>query len=125
MSEIFILLIIFQIKHFLADFPMQGKYMLGKFKLGFDWIAPLGAHCLVHALFTALIVFWYLPPKDYWYLPVIDFVIHFIQDRIKASPNILGRWKPDNKYFWWALGQDQMVHHLTHYWIISEIISNV
>ena len=33
-KEIFILLILFQIKHFLCDFPLQGKYMLGKFKGG-------------------------------------------------------------------------------------------
>jgi hypothetical protein len=69
-------------------------------------------------------------------------------DRIKASPNLLGRYKAlsademksilsylptlgeagvqekfgdqlrSNVYFWWALGLDQGVHHLTHYAII-------
>jgi len=94
-----------------------------------------------------------------------------IRDRVKASPNLLGRFKNfsgneyrfiqagfkppylfitaghdvrtntnipatyeakltklddkskeelfrSNKYFWWALGLDQSVHHLTHYLII-------
>ena len=60
-------------------------------------------------------------------------VVHFTMDRIKASPNMLGRFKPltketyptaneaaikSNTYFWWSLGLDQGVHHLTHYVII-------
>jgi len=122
MIEVFILLVLFQIKHFLADFPLQGRYMLGKFKSGWEWVAPLAAHSLVHAFFTAAICFWFKPSIEVWFLPVADFIMHFLQDRVKASPNILGRWKPDNKYFWWALGQDQMVHHLTHYWIIWELV---
>jgi hypothetical protein len=84
---------------------------------------------------------------------MLDFFAHFVMDRVKASPKLLGRYKvlsatdltkllqeqqhlaklhqikaiPDgpykielvdrkfkeNKYFWWALGFDQMVHHLT------------
>jgi len=116
--DFFALLVLFQVKHFLADFPLQGKYMLGKFKGGWGWVLPLTAHALVHATFTALICFWFSDLTKMWFLPVIDFTVHFVQDRIKASPNLLGRWKPDSKYFWWALGQDQMVHHLTHYYII-------
>ena len=30
---------------------------------------------------------------------------------------IEGRFK-SNTYFWWALGWDQMMHHLTHYVIL-------
>ena len=30
--EIFVLLFAFQMKHFLADYPLQNVYMLGKFK---------------------------------------------------------------------------------------------
>lgn len=33
-------------------------------------------------------------------------------------------WKriKSNTYFWWALGLDQMVHHLTHYVFIAMIV---
>jgi len=92
-------------------------------------------------------------------------------DRIKASPNLLGRFKAlsgaeyfkitqqlkeveaiekknletqtsgdetnicydirvsaaerfkSNTYFWWTLGLDQGVHHLTHYFIIWRLLS--
>ena len=86
---------------------------------------------------------------------------HFIMDRIKASPDLLGRYKAldyncyvgvaqmaegimpvpvakeevetkkawaldrlkSNVYFWWCLGLDQGVHHLTHYFIIWRLLS--
>lgn len=99
--EVFILFVIYQIKHFLADFPLQNSYMLGKFKAGLDFIKPLAAHCGVHAGFTLLITAGYMFYKDSlspqnWYIPfafaVMDFVIHFIMDRIKAAPKWWGRY---------------------------------
>jgi hypothetical protein len=65
-------LVAFQIKHFLADFPLQGKYMLGKFKGGTDWVLPLVAHSGVHALFTLAIVLWFNP--SVWWLSLVDFM---------------------------------------------------
>lgn len=53
-STIFILLIAFQIKHFLCDYPLQGKYMLGKFNKE-DWKLPLAAHAGTHAIGTSVI----------------------------------------------------------------------
>jgi len=125
-EKIFTLLVVFQIKHFLCDYPLQTRYMLGKFKAK-GWILPLTCHAAVHGLATALIAGYWMIPKDPFAivgviaLAMADFGIHFTQDRIKASPNLLGRWKQDSPFFWWALGQDQMVHHLTHYWIIYMI----
>lgn len=178
---IFSLLVVYQIKHFLADYPLQGSYMLGKFKGGLGWILPLAAHTLVHGLFTFAIVIVY--KNCVWIedslflngapsltitsihfplvkgslqlatkLAIFDFSVHFIMDRIKASPAMLGRFKAlsanemknilsylptlgkagvkekfgtqlrSNTFFWWALGIDQMVHHLTHYAIIWKLL---
>lgn len=158
---IWILLIIFQLKHFIADFPLQTPYMLGKFKAK-GWIAPLACHCGVQSAFTYLIALFALPkePRFAGYallLALLDFWIHFTMDRIKASPEMLGRYKvlsandfgllnqglqnaqlgvpydearahlykrqiKENKYFWWALGLDQMVHHLTDILIVFLIV---
>lgn len=41
MKTLFILLILFQIKHFVADYLLQGEYMLGKFKPGWSFLKPL------------------------------------------------------------------------------------
>jgi len=121
MTEIFILLIVYQIKHFLCDFPLQTAYMLGKMNKD-HWVLPLASHAGVHALFTLLIVA--IVNINLWWLSVVDFIIHFTMDRIKASPNLLNRFKLDDKRFWWALGFDQMVHHLTHYFIIFMLVLN-
>jgi len=163
MMSLFVLLVIYQFKHFIADYPLQGKFMLGKFKGGKDWILPLLAHVGVHALFTATIAL-IVRPKIALQLALLDATIHFIMDRIKASPNLLGRYKalsaaeyaeaakiatgvfpikwawmhPDtldieknkaatrikhNTYFWWALGLDQLVHHLTDLLVVYLLVS--
>jgi hypothetical protein len=45
-------------------------------------------------------------------------MIHFIVDRIKSSPKLGGRFKPNETYFWWALGADQLAHGLTYILLI-------
>ena len=150
-----VLLVIYQIKHYLCDYPLQNEYMLGKFKPGFQFIAPLAFHSGAHGVGTFLISSVYLYQKDSFVaIPIIllccfDFISHFVMDRIKASPNLLGRYHPlspteykdliqfemkegpdaqtiqdkkHNKLFWWSVGLDQGVHHLTHYSIMISLL---
>ena len=117
---IFTLLIVFQIKHFICDFPLQGKFMLGKFKPGWDFVLPLAAHSGVQALGTLLVTLLFAP--ELCFLAPIDFTLHFIIDRLKADKRLLGRWNPQQPYFWWALGFDQCLHHITHYGFILVIL---
>lgn len=156
-NSLIVLLIAFQLKHFVADFPLQNSYMLKKFSPGKEFILPLLAHTLVHATFTILIALYFVSLEKALLLGLLDLTIHFIMDRIKASPNMLGKYqaltkkdfleyaeqielnkdnesvvgqltygfdqdKADNKKFWWALGLDQGIHHLTHYLIIYLIL---
>lgn len=164
-DDIILLLIIYQLKHFIADFPLQTHYMLGKFRADWGFLKPLAAHAGVQALFTFFIAwcwYWYATKMPLWAvlaLPAFDFCVHFTMDRIKAGPKYLGRFKPltaeqymdcsikasgidedgipwvghdmecaqkllkSNTYFWWSLGFDQMVHHLTHYVIIYFLVT--
>lgn len=120
--SIFLLLGIFQIKHFVCDYPLQNAYMLGKFKES-GWVKPLLAHTSIHALATFLIAIaftqmFFLSLS----LALFDLVVHTTMDRIKASPTMLGRYDIKDKRFWWSLGFDQSVHHLTHYAIIACIV---
>lgn len=135
MLELFIhaavLLVLFQLKHFLADFPLQTPAMLGKFNRE-GWLKPLAQHAYVHAIITLAIASFYLGLRGdvatipyftlTWGLALFDFLAHGTMDRIKASPDLLGRYKITEKYFWWALGLDQMWHHLTHYIIIGVLL---
>lgn len=147
------LCVVFQFKHFIADYPLQGSYMLGKFKYK-DWVKPLAAHCAVHAVFTTAIALCFVSVKVALLCAALDFTIHFIMDRVKASPSLLGRYKAlsayemigvlnekahdkklgvytprldeqlkHNTYFWWALGVDQMVHHLTDLLVIAILVT--
>lgn len=172
------LCVVFQLKHFLCDFPLQNGYMLGKFRDD-GWVKPLAAHCAVHAVgtFLTLMTIGYAPAawlgtlagglggvKVSLYpgilivccvgLSAFDFACHFVMDRVKASSRLLGRYKSltpgqyksdlasieynqphqdgyhsakarlrSNKFFWWALGFDQMVHHFTHYAVILGYIA--
>jgi hypothetical protein len=158
MTLLFTLLVIYQLKHFFADYPLQTPYMLGKFK-DKGWVLPLLAHVGVHGAFTLVITLVVAP--HLWWLFLFDMVAHFLMDRLKAGKKFLGRYKAlsgteymalvsekmllegdtklspavtqyrlaeikqqfkGNVYFWWALGLDQMVHHLTHYAIIAALV---
>lgn len=113
---VFGLFILFQVKHFLADFVFQNVYMLRKGSPTWDFVIPLGIHSGVHALMTLAIVLFVRP--ELWYLAVLDFIIHFFTDRLKAGPRYFGRYDNLNSKAYWVLfGADQMVHHLTHVYI--------
>lgn len=120
---VFTLLVIYQVKHFIADFPLQREYMLRKTLPHWDFLLPLTLHCSVHAMGTALIVLIFAP--SVWWLVLFDFVVHFVVDRLKSGPRYFGRFNDLSKSgFWTILGLDQMMHHLTHIYIIWVIIQN-
>lgn len=136
MTEIFALLALFQLKHWLADYLLQTRYMLGKFADGWDFVLPLFSHVAVHGLMTFGIVMCFRPRLALLAM-VFDMIVHFVMDRIKAAPSMLGRWRPltketaadanearwrENDKFWWSVGFDQSIHHLTHYAIIYAMV---
>ena len=99
--------------------------MLGKFNAK-DWELPLFTHASVHALMTFGIVMYFLGNVEIAAgMMMLDLVTHFTIDRVKASPYMFGKYKPDQKIFWLALGGDQFLHHITHYIIIFTIIYNL
>jgi len=118
-STIFILLFLYQIKHFLCDYIFQGKYMLGKFnKVG--WELPLTAHAGTHFLGTLLIGLFFSTVPVALFCAVLDFAIHFVVDKCKVEAS--RTTNTSEAKFWWYLGIDQMAHHLTHYVIIAILV---
>lgn len=85
------LMIFFLLKHFIADFILQTEYHLKKFLPDWGFFLPLLDHCMIHALFTAGILFLCRP--DLMWLAAVDAVVHFFVDRIKAGPKYFGRFK--------------------------------
>ena len=114
--EAVILLFLFQVKHFIADYPLQFPFMYMNKGARSGWVLPLAMHSMVHAVMTALLVAGFakfmLPTVDLTYVvpvsAVFDFTTHFITDRWKATR----KGGPDTSKFWIYLGIDQFIHHV-------------
>jgi hypothetical protein len=91
MMPLFILLVVFQFKHWIADYILQGRYQLGKFRADWGFALPLLSHCAIQGAATLAICLVVRP--ELWWLAVVDVVAHFAMDRIKAGPKYLGRFK--------------------------------
>ena len=124
MILVFQLMFFFQMKQFLADFVLQRGFMLKKSMSTWEFLWPLTAHCLVHGVGTVLILSVFAPTL--WYLCFFDFVVHFMMDRIKSGPRYLGRFDDRSKNIYWVFfGFDQMVHHLTHLYMVWVVIQSL
>ncbi len=127
MNSILLVLAALVLKHFFADYPLQNVYMLGKGKKGYAWILPLATHAGVHALFT-LVIFSLYDPRTGW-VAIVDFITHFIVDRIKATyPMPQGVWADGERganlrRFYVAFGLDQLAHHLTYVGLVYLALS--
>lgn len=101
-ATIFFLLVAFQVKHLFADFVCQTDYMAGKFRPGWNFVWPLVAHAGHHAAATLAIGTYVLAYSERGIVlccaaAAFDFLSHFVIDRVKASPSLLGRWQPLSK----------------------------
>jgi hypothetical protein len=105
-------LVIFLAKHLAADFILQTSWMANGKEQPTGWLFPLLAHVLVHTVATA-IIFAILAPAYIW-MAAVDFVVHFAIDRAKGLLNRFFDNDPTKTGFWWLLGIDQTLHHLTH-----------
>lgn len=132
--EIVILLIVFQFKHFIVDYIIQiaDPEHTRKFDI-FGWFSPLLKHASHHGLGSLAITALYLSYSNIGFTSiafifliigvlVFDTAVHFTVDRIKASPNFLGKYCYPTKEYFRSVGLDQMMHHFTHYIIIFTVM---
>ena len=114
-TTVFILLALFGIKHFIADFLMQYEYMLREKSI---YGAEGGLHhAAVHAAFTLFIlVFFAHSANAMILLALADGVIHYHIDWAKQQLN-RGLTSAD-RMFWVWMGADQGLHYLTYIGII-------
>ncbi len=115
-------MLVLAVKHVVADFFLQTNWMaLGKDqKTG--WLVPLTVHCAIHGVIaTALILA--VQPK-LWFLGLADFVIHFIVDRSKGLCVNTFNVTQQSPWFWWLIGIDQALHHLTNFALAVLLVAN-
>lgn len=117
-TTVFLLLALFGIKHFLADFLMQYEYMLRE--KGIYGATGGIHHAMLHASFTFLIlVFFCDSGNEIIALSAVDFFIHYHVDFVKQQLN-RGLTTADRN-FWLLLGADQALHYLTYIGIIAYV----
>ena len=75
------------------------------------WALPLLVHCLIH-LAVALAMILIVAPR-FWFVAFIDFAIHIVIDRCKGLCVSTFNVTMEHQWFWWLIGIDQALHHLT------------
>jgi hypothetical protein len=107
-----LILVVFQIKHLIADFFLQTEWMFVGKEQPSKWLAPLAAHAGTHAALTVIIVLLFNPVL--WWLGAVDLIVHAAIDRGKALTGRSLGSKEGQRVWWQIFGTDQMLHHLTH-----------
>lgn len=112
----------FVAKHLCADFFLQTKWMaIGK-EGESDWLQPLAVHAAIHAVGTLVVVL--IAAPSFWWLALVDFVVHFAIDRGKGVICRRCGLYPTMPAFWWAIGTDQALHQITHLIYVLLIVTS-
>jgi hypothetical protein len=98
-------------KHVVADFFLQNALMAQGKDQKTGWALPLLVHCLIHLVLTTLLVSMLAP--RFWFVGLIDFAIHITIDRAKGFCVANFGVTMEHQWFWWLIGIDQALHHLT------------
>lgn len=123
---VLLLLLLFQFKHLICDYILQvyWRWPLGKFSQdGKVWVPSLAWHSAIQGAGTAFVAaLWGSPWSLLLALSMVDTGTHFMIDRVKASPSLLGRWGTGSPHFWATLGLDQFAHHCVGLWIAYMLV---
>lgn len=98
-------------KHVVADFLLQNQWMAFGKDSKQGWALPLLTHCLIHFTLTTVLVMAIAP--RFWFVGLIDFAAHVVIDRAKGYCVARFDVTSEHQWFWWLIGIDQALHHLT------------
>lgn len=109
----FILLVGFEVKHYVADYFLQPAWMLG----GKGDFHQLGgyAHAGVHVALSAVVLLLAgTPPLTLGLLAIAEYVVHYALDYAKIHYSRGVRINTSPRRFWALHGVDQLTHQLTY-----------
>lgn len=123
MTTVILLLALFGIKHFFADFLWQTPHMLAE--KGIYGATGGLEHAGVHALGTFIVLIAVFPWSIWSHLAaamlsMLDGAVHYHIDWAKT--NLSRGLTPADQKFWVWLGADQALHYLTYVLIIGIIV---
>lgn len=112
-TTLLILLLLFQIKHMLADFVWQTGWMVHN--KGTYGHAGGIAHAGLHGLLTFPVLIWTpMIAAVALGIAVVESILHYHIDWTKDRLLKQTGWTPQDKGFWTLTGLDQFAHQLTY-----------
>jgi len=117
-------LVILECKHFICDYPLQSLYQLRNKGIYFH---PGGLlHAGLHAIATPLAFLVALPSVGLGITIVVgEFLLHYHIDWGKEQLVRRRAWNPAQNQFWWTMGADQLLHHLTYIAIAALLVRSI
>lgn len=112
-AALLVVFTILEVKHFICDYPLQTDYQLRNKGI---YGHPGGIiHSGLHAIATMTTFIVVTPTVALGAAIVIgEFLIHYHVDWGKAAIMRRTGYTSDQREFWWAIGGDQLLHHLTY-----------
>ena len=121
-AAIFAVLVILEVKHFLCDYPLQTKYQVtNKGTYGH----PGGIiHSGLHVIGTS-VAFLVITPTFAVGAAILvgEFLVHYHIDWAKDQVMRRTGLTSTDSAFWWTLGTDQLLHHLTYVGITAILVA--
>jgi hypothetical protein len=121
--EIILLLVLFEIKHWYADFVIQTYKQTVHKGIYRD---PIGISHTVDHMYTSLIVLIFfslfihaLAPLTMLAVVIVEGIIHYHVDYIKVHYGCKDHTKP---LYWNQFGQDQLAHQLTYLAMVAYLL---
>jgi hypothetical protein len=106
-------LAILEVKHFIFDYPLQTRYHIEN-KGSYGHLGGI-VHSGMQAGATVATFFAVTPSLALGAAIVAgEFVLHYHFDWGKDQINKRLHLTPSDRRFWWAIGADQLLHHLTY-----------
>ena len=115
-------LLILEVKHFVFDYPLQTGFQLRN-KVTYGHIGGL-LHAGLHVLGTSAI-FLVVRPSLLAGLGILvgEFLIHYHLDWAKGQFNKMNQLTTNDALYWWGIGLDQLLHHLTYLGIAAVLFA--
>jgi hypothetical protein len=114
---ILLLLALFEIKHFIADFVIQrARHFTNKGSYG-NWGGI--EHALQHGVLTWAVLFFFTTPAFALMLGLFDALVHYHVDWFKTK---YGPKDNTKTAYWVWFGADQLLHQLTYITILYFVV---
>ncbi len=115
-------LLVLEVKHFIFDYPLQTGYMLRN-KATYGHPGGL-IHAGLHVLGTTA-VFLVVQPGLALGAAILaaEFVIHYHIDWSKGQLVRRSQLTTKDAMYWWGIGADQLLHHLTYLGIAAVLMA--